>query len=83
MNVFDEDGNLKSPKSITHTSVITKCYFMENKPDDNLLYLTHSQNGSAIHGGKYPFEHFTVLFYLNEKVLSFFPLPSTDGKYFN
>lgn len=83
MNDFDRDGNLRNPKTINHTSVITKCYFMKNSPYDNLLYLAHSQTGSAIHGGEYPFEHFTVLLYLkHERVLSFFPLPSTDGKYY-
>lgn len=53
---------------------------MENKPYDNLLYLTHSHDGSTIHGGQFPFEHFPGLLYLSEKVLSFFPLPSFDGK---
>lgn len=80
MEDFDKDGKLKVLKTITHTSVIKKCYFMENKPYDNLLYLTHSHDGSTIHGGQFPFEHFPGLLYLNEKVLSFFPLPSFDGK---
>lgn len=53
---------------------------MEMKPHDKILYLTHSTSGSAIYVGDWPYDHFSGLFYLKTRVLSFFPLPNVDGK---
>lgn len=57
---------------------------MKSTMTDCILYSTHNvPTGSVIYGCQWPFDHCTGLLYLNEKLLSFFPLPSTEGKNFN
>lgn len=76
-----KDG--KVIKSIKQTSVVYKCYFTECTAYDRILFSTYSESTdrSVIYGCQWPFDHYNGLLYLNEKLLSFFPLPGSEGKY--
>lgn len=53
---------------------------METTTCDRILFSTLSKTGtSVIYGCQWPFEYCTGLLYLNEKVLSFFPIPNPEG----
>lgn len=56
------------------------CCFMESNQSDRILFSTFSNETSVIYGCQWPFDHCTGLLYLNERVLSFFPIASTEGK---
>lgn len=59
-------------------------YIGVNKVNDYILFLTRSETGSVIYGCEWPFDHYHKgLLYLKEKLLSFFPLSCTEGKYYN
>lgn len=47
---------------------------------DYILLSSLTPTGSAIYGCKWPFDDFSGLLYLKEELLSFFPLPSVEGK---
>lgn len=76
------DGNYSILKSILHNSIINKCYFMENMTREAIILFSTLDpiKTSGIYRCEWPFDHCTGLFYFKEKLLSFFYLPSSEGK---
>lgn len=54
---------------------------MKSTITDCLIFSSLPQTGSVIYGCQWPFDHSTGLLYLKEQWVSFFPLPSTEGKH--
>lgn len=52
---------------------------MESMTTQYILFSNHSISGSGIYVSEWPYDHTTGLKYLEEKLISFFPLRSTDG----
>lgn len=53
-----------------------------NSAVDRILFSTQLGTESVVYGSEFPFDHCKGLLYLNNKLLSFFPLHIPDGMNF-
>uniref|UniRef100_A0A2H8TPT9 Apoptotic protease-activating factor 1 n=1 Tax=Melanaphis sacchari TaxID=742174 RepID=A0A2H8TPT9_9HEMI len=75
-----KEGNYEIQNSIMQTNTINRCYFVETKTCDKILFSTIGSISSGIYECEFPFEHCTGLLYFRERLLSFFHIPSSEGQ---